>query len=210
MKQVTNTAIEKTIFFKSYYLIIALILLIATGAVCGYIYQNSPKHALEINEFRQLLSIKEKQAAKTLADMNQIIVHSSVDSLIHYPFVKNSISYYVYENDELVFWSDNQRDVSTVSLPDSSDWRFVQLPNAFCISRIVKADKRKLMALITIKNNYPYENVELNNSFAKGFNLDKKVQLIKGNNTDKMAVFSLHGKYLFTLAESKTPVYNET
>jgi len=210
MKQVTNTAIEKTIFFKSYYLIIALILLIATGAVCGYIYQNSPKHALEINEFRQLLSIKEKQAAKTLADMNQIIVHSSVDSLIHYPFVKNSISYYVYENDELVFWSDNQRDVSTVSLPDSSDWRFVQLPNAFCISRIVKADKRKLMALITIKNNYPYENVELNNSFAKGFDLDKKVQLIKGNNTDKMAVFSLHGKYLFTLAESKTPVYNET
>jgi len=210
MKHLTNIKRVPINLFKSYYLILAVILLVATGSVCGYIYQNSPKHAIDINSFQQVLSDKEKLADNTLADMNEIIIHSSVDSLIHYPFLKNSISYYVFENNELVFWSDNQRDVSAVSLPDSSDWHFVQLPNAYSITRIVKADNRKLMALITIKNNYPYENVELINSFAKGFKLDKQVQLIKGKNTDKMAVFSSPGNYLFSLGDSKTPVFNET
>ena len=209
MKEKTKTDTTITDSFKSNFLILALILFIATGLICGYFYQNSPKHAITIDKFQEKLSEKEKLAVKTLNDMNEIIVHSSVDSLSHYPFAKNSISYFVFEKNELTFWSDNQRDISQTALPDSADWHFVQLPNAYCICRIMTVESTKLMALITIKNNYSFENNELNNSFAKGFKLDKQVQIVKGKNTDKLAVFSSPGKYLFTLAEPKLPVYNE-
>jgi len=210
MKKVNITNIVHNKSFFSYYLVLAVIVCILTGMTSGYFYQNSPKHVIIIEDFQNVLLAKEKLAAKTLNEMTQIIIHSSVDSLIHYPFAKNSISYYVFEKNDLVFWSDNQRDVNSIILSDSTDWNFVQLPNAYCISRILTVDSKKIMALITIKNNFPYENDELNNSFARGFNLDKKVQIIKGKKTDKMAVSGSPGDYLFTLVEPKTPVYNET
>ena len=209
MKDSTNKTIKDTNSIKSVYLILVMLLCISTGLICGYIYQNSPKHAIVLNEFQKELLIKEKQALKTMDEMNQIIVHSSVDSLIHYHFEKNDISYYVFDKTELVFWSDNHHDISSIAIPDSTDWHFDQLPNSVCVSRIKTVDATKLMALITIKNNYPYENEELNNSFARGFNLDKRVQIVKGNKEDKLAVFGSPGNYLFSLAEPKTPVFNE-
>jgi hypothetical protein len=178
--------------------------------VCGYLYQISSRHAIQISEFQLELLTKEKQAAITIDAMNEIIIHSSIDSLIHYPFANNDICYYVFDKNELVFWSDNQLDISSIALPDSTDWHFVQIPNAYCVSRLLTVDSRKILALITIKNNYPYENNELNNSFARGFKIDKQVQIVKGNKADKNAVFCSHGNYLFTLAEPKTPIYNQT
>jgi len=210
MKNTNKTDISIFDSFKSSYLILSLLVAIATGLVCGYYYHKSPKHTIPIGEFQKELLVKEKQAAKTIDEMNNIIIHSSTDSLIHYPFANNDISYYVFEKNEMVFWSDNQLDISSIALPDSTDWHFIQLPNAYCVSRLLTFETRKILALITIKNNYPYENKELNNRFAKGFNIDKHIQIVKGSDTDKLAVFCSHGSYLFTLAESKTPVFNET
>ena len=209
MKKVSPSISSQNNIFKSYYLIIAVIIFTLTGLICGYFYQNSPKNAIVITKFQKVLSVKEDLASKTLEDMNQIIIHSSVDSLIHYPFAKNSISYYVFENNELVFWSDNQRDISSVVLNDSTNWKLVQLPNAYCISRLISVGSRKLLALITIKNNYPYENEELTNSFAKGFNLDNRIQITKGKDSDKLALFGTPRNYLFSLVEPKIPVFNE-
>ena len=210
MTDVSQPDIARKNSFKSYFLFLALMLSITTGVICGYLYQTSPKHAVPIGKFQQVLLLKEKEAVKTIDDLNKIIVHTSVDSLIHYSFAKNDISYYVFENNEPVFWSNNQRDISNVALSDTTDWHFLQIPNAYCISRLVKVDNRKILALIILKNNYPYENNELSNRFARDFNLDKQIQLLKGSNIDKQAIFSPRGSYLFTLAEHKTPVFNET
>ena len=209
MEEKTSTGQSFIDSLKSKSIIFVLILVLATGAVCSYFYQNSPQHAIAINDFQKEIFVKEKQAAKTIDAMNEIIIHSSVDSLIHYPFADTDISYYVFENQEMVFWSDNQLDITSVALPDSTDWHFIQLPNAYCVSRLLTFENRKILALITIKNNYPYENAELINRYASGFKLDKHVQILKGTGSDKLAVFCSHGNYLFTLAEPKAPVFNE-
>lgn len=205
----TKTNTHPSNSFKSYFLYLLLILCVATGLISGLLYHASPKQAIQISDFQQELFAKEKQAATTMEAMNKIIIHSSIDSLIHYPFANNDIDYYVFEKNEMVFWSDNQLDISSIALPDSSDWHFIQIPNAYCVSRLLTVDSRKILALITIKNNYPYENNELNNTFAYGFKIDKQIQIVKGNKTDKYAVFCSHGNYLFTLAEPKTPVFNQ-
>ncbi|HET7733298.1 MAG TPA: hypothetical protein VFK73_05605, partial [Paludibacter sp.] len=191
-------------------LIILLLISIVAGLVCNYFYETSPKHAIRAGEFQKQLKIKEDKAAKTLDDMKEIIVHSSKDSLIDYPFENNDISYYVFENNELIFWSDNNLDISNISLPDSTDWHYVQLPNAHCVSRLQTFDSYKFLALIKIKNNYPYENDELKNDFASGFNIDKEVMIANGKSTDKHAIFCSHGSYIFTLSEPQVPIYNET
>ena len=209
MKNSTGINTKDTNLIKSVYLILAMLLCISTGLICGYFYQLSPKHVVVLTEFQKELLFKEKQASKTIEEMDKVIVHSSVDSLIDYPFEKNNISYFVFDKNELVFWSDNQRDISSIQIRDTTQWQYVQLPNAICIYKILNGDSNKLMALITIKNNFPYENEELNNSFARGFNIDKQVQIVKGNKDDKLAVFSSSGNYLFSLAEPKIPVFNE-
>jgi signal transduction histidine kinase len=187
------------------------ILCIMMGLVCNYLYDTSPGHAIRTAHFQKQLNRKENQATKTLDDLEQIIIHSSVDSLIHYPFADNDISYYVFnEDDEPVFWSDNNLDISTVFLPDSTGWQYVQLLNAHCVSRILTVEDKKIMALIIVKNNYPYENEVLTNNFAHGFDMDKQVRIVNGKSTDKHAVFSSKGNYLFSLFTPQTPVYNGT
>ncbi|MEI7504491.1 MAG: hypothetical protein WCJ61_14525, partial [Paludibacter sp.] len=200
---------NKKHFYSLRFAIIALLISIGTGLVCDYVYNSSPRHAINTEKFQTQLILKEKQAAKTLEDLKQIIIHSSVDSLIHYPFVNNDISYYVFEKGELVFWSDNNLDVSNLKLPGSTDWHYKLLPNAHCVSYMTSYDSFKILALISIKKNYPYQNNELVNGFAHGFEMDKKVQIINGNKSDKLAVFCSHGEYLFSLSKPQTSIFAE-
>ena len=131
---------NKKHFYSLRFAIIALLISIGTGLVCDYVYNSSPRHAINTEKFQTQLILKEKQAAKTLEDLKQIIIHSSVDSLIHYPFVNNDISYYVFEKGELVFWSDNNLDVSNLKLPGSTEWHYKLLPTAHCVSYMTSYD----------------------------------------------------------------------
>ncbi|MFT3754128.1 MAG: ATP-binding protein [Paludibacter sp.] len=195
---------------KNNHILISLLLIsIAAGLLCNYFYESSPKYAINTARFQQKLTSKEEQAAKTLEDLKGIIIHSSKDSLINYPFASNDISYYVFDNEELIFWSDNNLDISNIALPDSTDWHYVLLPNAHCVSRLQTFESYRFLALIKIKNNYPYENDELRNTFAGDFNLNKEVLIVDGKKSDNHAIFCSHGSYLFTLSEPQVPIYNE-
>ena len=191
-------------------LFIALLLSIAMGLASDYFYKTSPQNAIRTAKFETKLLEKEKQAVKTMDDIKQIIIHTSVDSLINYPFAKNDITYYVFEKGEMVFWSDNNLDISNISLPDSADWHYILLPNAHCVSSLTSFGSTQILALILVKNNYPYENNELVNSFASGFEMDKQVQIVNGEKTDKEAISCSHGNYLFTLFAPKNQIFNET
>jgi two-component system nitrogen regulation sensor histidine kinase NtrY len=191
-------------------LIFALIIIIVAGLVCDYFYRSSPQHAIGIIQFKTQLNDEENEASITLEKMKQIIKQTSIDSLIQYPFTNADISYYAYKKGELAFWSDNNLDISSLHLPDSTGLHYTQLSNAYCVSRLIKFDSIKLLALIKIKNNYPYENNELTNNFAPGFQLDKHVNIVLGKNKDKYAVCSSRGNYLFSLSTPSTPIYDES
>ena len=190
-------------------LIIILIFALLGGIICGIFYKDSPKNAIRVNEFQSALIQKETESEKTVEDMKQIIIHTSIDSLIHYSYTKNDISYFVYNSDNLVFWSDNQLDISNTPLPDDNDWHFIQIPNAYCLIRSVTYDEMKIVSVIKIKNNYSYENEELVNHFAVGFTLDKQILIKSGSSADTFAINDDTGKYLFSFAEALTPIYNE-
>ncbi len=186
-----------------------LLVFVLAGCFCEYFYQTSPQRVVHFNQFQSKLISKELSTARILKQMSNLLDNHSVNELINFSFPDDDISFYVYRGNELIFWSDHHLDVSSISLNDSVELHFVQLPNAYCVSKTLSADSLKLLALIKIKNNFPYENDQLINDFAKGFNLNKNVGIVGGSNLDKYAVFSSHGDYLFSLSEPTVPVYDE-
>lgn len=186
-----------------------LIFALIFGLLCDFFYTNSPKNAIRISEFQHQLNFKENRVEKTINELKDIIIHSSVDSLSHFPFEDNDIFYFVFAKKELAFWSDNNLEVTNNLLSKSTDWQVVQMPNAICLSQTQSFGSIKILALIKLKNNYQYENDQLINSFAKGFNLDKQIQILNGSKVDKYAVFDQNENYLFSFTEPKNEVYNE-
>ena len=180
------------------------------GIVFGALYQTSPNRAVDIEKFQEQFEKKEEAARKTLRDLQQIIDESSpVKTLLDYPFSDKEISYYVVEDNNLIFWSDNQLDISNITTADFSGWHYIELPNAYCSIIARKHENKNYIALITVKYNYPYENDKLINRFAHDFDIDERIEIKIGSETDKYAVFCKNGHYLFSLEKPAVPIYNE-
>ena len=190
-------------------ILIALLISIMAGLLSEYLYYSSSDNAISIEKFKMALKKKEKRTDYTLAYISDIIKNKKFDSLAKLKFPDNDISYYLYKNNKLTYWSDNHIDISDIPLVPTSGFQFLQLSNVYCIMKSVQIDSSLLVALLTIKYNYPYENDKLSNEFAQQFEVDKNVNVTTGNKTDKYAVFDLNNQYLFTLTTPDKPVYNE-
>ncbi|NDV45775.1 HAMP domain-containing protein [Paludibacter sp. 221] len=188
--------------------VIILFLFIVLGFVFSILYNTSPGRAVNIHHFQSQLNKKEALAFNTLNKLYAGYMASGTDSLTNYTFPDEDISYYILENDELVFWSDNQLDISNITPHEFTDWHYIQLPNAYCVILSRSFDELDFVALITIKYNYPYENESLQNKFARGFEIDKHVEIQLGDESDEYAVFCGKGHYLFSLSNPEIPVFN--
>lgn len=191
-------------------LLAGLFISLIFGLLCGLFYDLSPKSAIHKSHLINKINDKEDEAESTTEELKNSILHSPIDSLSSFPFEDNDIYYFVFNNNKLVFWSDNSLEINPSLLNNQSVWQPVQLSNAFCLVRTFRFEKTRILAAIKIKNSYTYENEELENSFAKGFICDKQIQIINGSPTDTNAVNDQNNNYLFTLCEPKTSEYNES
>lgn len=194
---------------KTYkWLVFAMLISLTLVSISGYFYKRSPQKAVALNEFQSELIKKEKYANATLNSIKSVLIHSSIDSLNSYHFPENDISYYIFENNNLIFWSDNHINIDKLDISDSINWNFQELTNAYCISKSLTVDSREIVAIITLKYNYPYENEHLNNEFSKGFDLSKGIEIKKGSSNDQLAVFDSEKQYLFSLDSSNNYAYS--
>lgn len=195
---------------KTYRLLFyALLLSFAASFFCEYQYKASVKKQIPVGEFNIALNKKLRDANKTLSKIDDIIIHSSLDSVEKIHFPSNDISYYVYEHGNLSFWSDNHADIQSLDLKDSCNWKYTELSNVWGVCKAIKgADDRLIVAFVSIKNNYPYENAKLINSFTSDFQLDKHIGIVWGEANDKLAVKDYDNRYLFSLSPSSIPVHS--
>jgi len=207
-----NKNTEGTSFVLSCFRAFALLcIFLILGIIFGEIYRTSPNRAVNIERFQKELHTKEALAFNTLHELREMLADNSADVLINFPFPNNEISYYVVENGELIFWSDNQLDISGVNMRDFTDCsHYVLLPNAHCVVISREYDGLNFVALITIKYDYPYENNRLINRFARGFNLDKRIGIKTGDTSDEFPVFCQNEHYLFSLVKPETAIFNES
>ena len=79
-----------------------------SGFVCQWIYKNSPKRAINITDVQHTIRELERSADTKMNDIEGILENDRVDSLMWIPFEKLLVTFLVFEDNQLIFWSDNQ------------------------------------------------------------------------------------------------------
>jgi signal transduction histidine kinase len=115
-------------------------------------------------------------------------------------YKNEGIAVYVYSNDSLCYWSDNQPAVDLFAYTNETDLQLIKMRNGWYEYIKQETDQKlnyTLVALISIKPEYDFENRYLNNNFSKWLQLPENTKLITPINYLDHAVNSKFGPPLF-------------
>lgn len=200
---------NKKIFFNVRILLFIWGILLVAGLFFHWLYIDSPNRIINKRVVENTISQKEKKADVNIRLISKMLENGSEDSLKQLATKSLSGIYYVYKADKLIFWSGNE----LVNIPvESSEWKYYVTPNAHVLAKSVLVKKYKIVSYILIKYNFPYENNDLSNDFASGFNLNKEINIVQGNSNDKFAIHNRNQSksYIFTLQPPEnTKLFND-
>ena len=117
-----------------------------------------------------------------------------------HPYRDEGIVLLIYQGDTLKYWSDNSAAVESYMSEVCLDQRMTRLRNGW-FETIQKTDNagRTYVGLLLIKNEYPYENQYLVNTFSKGFRMPPETEIELGQPSSTNSVNAADGTYLFSL-----------
>ena len=128
-------------------------------------------------------------------------------------FKEKGIVYLVYENDSLLYWSDNSASVEEYMKEVCLDYPVAQLKNGFYeVIKNTLNNKNKsynLYGLILIKHQFSYQNNFLKNEFFKDLKLPADAFISDAKATNIYTIKSSEGKELFHLGFNNT-VYDKS
>lgn len=189
---------------KSYlFLLLAMLFCFACAAFFEYSTAFFDTSKWNVERFQRVLNEKERIAEEQLTQMANLVNRGDINAIKHLDFEDNDISYYVYVGNTLVFWSQNNYDVTKLRLENLKKEQYVTLQKTEFIAKSLHNNDVVLLALIKLKDNFDYENDYIKNDYAKGFRLNKNYKIFTEHSTDKIAVFSRSGTYLFSLYEDE-------
>ncbi len=194
---------------KSYLQGVGLMLIFfLIASITQYKYSISPDRDLDIKSFQLVLNNKIEFADKELAQIKKGIIKKAFSINSHSK--KNGVSFYIYQNDSLRFWNENEIGAPSTYQNYNSKSAFLSLLHTDCIYRKISFDNYHVVALIRIRNNYSNPNDYLRNDYVSDFKMDNQIEIRKGNSKDKYAIFSPENEYLFSLDKENSSVFNKT
>lgn len=187
-------------------LLVALVLALG-GFLCQWMYQQSPQRVIDKDGITHTILSMQRSADQKMEEIENFLEKGRADSLIWIPFEKLLFTYLVYENDQLIFWSDNQTEPEYLK---NTEWEFRILSNIKGLTKSKQVGNYNIVTYIPLKYNYPYENKELRNEFVDVLKLPKEVTLTTNTPADKYAIFDNENQYLFTLQLPDDKLYVES
>ncbi len=116
----------------------------------------------------------------------------------------DNILYYVYEGEQLIYWSDNWLSADDIRRTDTmSGWWYERTNNAHVVARWQKADEYAVLTVIPIKYQYQFENRQLHNSFIPPFEADEQYQLSELTVSGFYPVYANDSTFLFSITGSQ-------
>ncbi len=147
----------------------------------------------------QKVFIEREKELKTLLDYS---IQKDSISFFHDDVIakaeQEDISLFIFKNDSLIFWSNNQLSISKYLYKNPFQQNFVQLANAQAY--ILKQQKGDLtyVGLALIQKNYLYENKFLKNHFSDAFPQSNKIKI--STKKGEYPIYNEEGEYIFTLS----------
>ena len=163
-----------------------------------------------VRRFEKTLHEKELYLYSVFEDIDGIL--DGVDPADYFPVLylqmqeridDRGLELFVFEEDTLVFWTG-----ISVSPEDLNVNEMVFLGNNWSELKERKSGPRRYVGLIHIKNEFPYENLFLNNHFQKSFRVPEGTVILAGMSGEGYPVHDSWGKELFALDFSAGPRYS--
>ncbi len=121
-------------------------------------------------------------------------------------YKNEGIAIYIYENDSLCFWTDNQPAIDLNIYQNENNIQLIKIRNGwfeyFKLQDSVKS-KFTSIALIKIKSEYDYENKYLQNDFSSWLELPKNTKIISPVVFLKHCIKSKYGIPLFEIQRNE-------
>ena len=121
-------------------------------------------------------------------------------------YKNEGIAIYIYENDSLCFWTDNQPAIELNIYANENNIQLIKIRNGwFEYFKLQDSAKSKFtsIALIKIKSEYDYENKYLQNDFSSWLELPKNTKIISPVLFLKHCIKSKYGIPLFEIQRSE-------
>ena len=191
---------------------IALFVAIGLGILFEHLYKQSDRESLPINLFQSAFTKKEKQADKTMADLQKVVRNQQWDVFHSFEIANHSdISYYIFKGQNLLYWTDNKIDISNLSPTNTTQERFCHLGNAYGVVKTLSVDSFAIVAFIKIKDDYNLTDSKyVKNRFAQGFFMDSQIvveQQLGKTQADSWPIYAQNGTYLFSLSKNGEVVF---
>ncbi len=183
-------------------LLFAMLVCFAFGAFFEYFRPYSKISELGIEHFQKELHEKERVADANLQQMAQLVARDEMNGVKNLQFSDDEIAYYIFVGNALVYWSENKYDVVGILPQRVEKEQFLALKNFDFVAHSERVGDVLLLALIKIRNHFPYENDYVKNGFADGLHLNKNFGVVEGKPSDALAIVSASGEYLFSLDDT--------
>lgn len=156
----------------------------------------------KLNEKEEIATIGINNLIKYVSERKQFGNTNFENNLLKQLQEDEGISYYVYKNDSLSFWSDNKPAVDLYLYANETKIQLIKIRNGW-YEYIRKNDEHfknySFVALISIKPEFDFENRYLNNQFSKWLELPENTSIRQQINFLPHAVKSKFGPPLFEI-----------
>ncbi len=172
-----------------------------------------PSLEKQASRFQKSLLEKETLLEKKLAELvNQTQSSNDYNSFTGLKlgelFPEEGMLFLIYEDGKLKFWSDN----SVMAIDELTSRRNYEEPlqklsNGWYISKTQKAGNKAFIGLLLIKNEYPFENNYLQNSFNKCLDVEDELEISTEQTTETVEIKNKAGAYLLSIAKGKVVLH---
>ncbi len=184
---------------RTYHILQGIGLLLLVVAFFSEVYFLN--HYTDIKRFKKSLRSNENQADRTLEALKSIEFFENIKASELPSNLQSGISYFVYEDKELVYWSNNLINVPEVFENNFYNRDLLKLNNGYYAVRKKFYLNRNYIALIPIYYEYNTHNSYLKNAFQP--NLKPLFQTNLSLDSEQGEFISnKEGKYLFSLVQT--------
>jgi signal transduction histidine kinase len=163
-----------------------------------YVNQIQSDHRKEISAFRKTFTTQIDQLNNYLQQQRAYFEETNWEPRWKNLQTNEDFYFHYFRNDSLVLWNQNDMPVSRFTDIHFPSEGIVHLQNGWYYSKLIRDDKNLLCGSFLIKRDYPYENEDLKNIFAKVFELsyDASISLEQINGSE---IRDLQDNFLFSI-----------
>ncbi len=191
---------------KNYRIYILFIIVFAISQLLSWLYYNNVSNQFDIKRFESAL-YQRKVIAEALSDslIQDIQIENDWAAIKNINAIKPiGYDFLVYEGDSLVAWSDqllydSKENIDLVAQP------IVKVGNTWYWVHHYSFKKKHIVSFISIRKEYPYNNVFLKDHFSFPVSFDDGCSVFVNSAIDGNHILDQDGTYLFSISKCETP-----